>query len=132
MSFVNLLGKTAGLGLLSIGFCHAAMAEDWPTFRGAARTAISNETNLLDSWSADGPELVWSTVGAGSGYASPAVAAGKVYTLGDAPSTADNGDEYLSCFDEKDGKQIMGHPRRPRLDRTQTAILEWCAKHANH
>ena len=31
---------------------------------------------------------------------------GRIYTLGDAPSTADDQDEYLVCFNQADGKQL--------------------------
>ncbi|MEZ6138183.1 MAG: PQQ-binding-like beta-propeller repeat protein [Pirellulaceae bacterium] len=100
-----------GVFRLSLGFglcCTAAVsqAEDWPTFRGANRAAVSAETGLLDSWSESGPRLVWEAKGSGRGYASPAVADGKVFTLGDHLSTADDTDEYLTCFSASDGKQL--------------------------
>jgi outer membrane protein assembly factor BamB len=50
--------------------------------------------------------LVWQTAGAGRGYASPAVAGGRIYTLGDALSTASDKDEYLTCYSLSDGKQL--------------------------
>lgn len=83
-------------------------AEDWPTFGGADRTSVSAETNLLDQWGSDGPKLLWTAIGAGRGYASPAVSRGRVYTLGDSLSTAPEGDtdEYLTCFSAKDGKLL--------------------------
>mgnify|MGYP006273116923 CR=1 FL=1 len=83
-----------------------ASAADWPTFRGAARTAVAPDTDLLESWPAEGPKLVWETKGAGRGYACPAIAGGRLYTLGDGLSTADDADEYLSCFDRADGRQL--------------------------
>lgn len=92
---------------LMAGSAGRCQAEDWPTFRGADRTAVSPETGLLKSWADDGPELLWTAKGAGRGYASPAVADGRVYTLGDGPSTADGDkDEYLTCFDASNGKQL--------------------------
>src|SRR5262249_24999363 len=42
----------------------------------------------------------------GRGYASPAIADGRIYTLGDAPSTASDKDEYLTCFNQADGKPL--------------------------
>jgi outer membrane protein assembly factor BamB len=83
-----------------------AQAEDWPTFRGEDRDGVSGEQNLLDSWEEGGPKLVWTTTGAGRGYASPAVSDGRIYTLGDGPSTAQDQDEYLTCFAAADGKQL--------------------------
>ena len=83
-----------------------AASPSWPTFRGADRMAVSQETGLLQEWPADGPKLLWETAGAGRGYSSLAIAEGKIYTLGDAPSTAEDKDEYLLCFNEADGKPL--------------------------
>ena len=83
-----------------------AAAADWPTFRGADRTAIAPDTDLLDAWPAEGPPLIWETKGAGRGYASLAIAGDRIFTLGDGLSTADDADEYLSCFDRTTGRQL--------------------------
>ncbi|WP_437229141.1 PQQ-binding-like beta-propeller repeat protein [Planctomicrobium sp. SH661] len=80
--------------------------ENWPTFRGSDRSAVSSDTGLLERWPEEGPPLLWKGTGAGRGYAELAVADGRIYTLGDAPSTADDKDEYLVCFDQKTGEQI--------------------------
>ncbi len=79
---------------------------EWPTFRGPARTAIAPDTDLLERWPAEGPRLVWRAAGAGRGYASPAIAGGRIFTLGDGPSTAPDADEYLSCFDQATGRPL--------------------------
>jgi outer membrane protein assembly factor BamB len=84
----------------------SARAADWPTFRGASRTAVAPDTDLLESWPADGPPLVWETKGAGRGYASLAIVADRLYTLGDGLSTAADKDEYLSCFDRATGREL--------------------------
>ena len=84
----------------------AAPDGDWPTFRGSDRSAVSKEKGLLQAWPESGPPLVWETQGAGRGYASLAVAGNRIYTLGDAPSTADDKDEYLVAFDRQSGKQL--------------------------
>ncbi len=81
-------------------------SSSWPTFRGAERTAVAPDTGLLNSWPEGGPKLVWQAVGAGRGYASLAIADGRIYTLGDAPSTASDQDEYLVCFDQADGQPL--------------------------
>ncbi len=93
--------------LLAAAEVFAATPDDsWPTFRGPTRTAVSNDTGLLPSWPEGGPPLVWEGKGAGRGYSSLAVAGGRIYTLGDAPSTAEDDKEYLTCFDAATGKQI--------------------------
>ena len=92
--------------LVGISFATVCSAADWPTFRGADRSAVAQDKGLLQAWPADGPPLVWESKGAGRGYASLALANGRLYTLGDAPSTASDEDEYLLCFDVADGEQI--------------------------
>ncbi len=83
-----------------------ASGRDWPTFRGEGRTGVAPDTDLLETWPPEGPKLVWRTAGAGRGYASPAIAGKRIYTLGDGLSTAADADEYLSCFDRETGKQL--------------------------
>jgi outer membrane protein assembly factor BamB len=80
--------------------------KDWPTFRGADRTNVAPDTGLLEQWPEDGPELAWEAAGAGRGYASVAISGGRLYTLGDGVSTAEDEDEYLTCFDRATGKQL--------------------------
>lgn len=102
---------SAGLFLLGAGqagtLASVGGAEpEWPTFRGASRTAVSPEKGLLQEWPAEGPKLLWTAAGAGRGYSSVAVAGGKVFTLGDGSSLAEDKDEYLLAFDQKDGKLL--------------------------
>jgi outer membrane protein assembly factor BamB len=99
--------SACAVAAISFGFSlQGALQADWPTFRGSDRTAVAPDKNLLDKWPEQGPKLVYDAVGAGRGYASVAIADGKMYTLGDAPSTASDKSEYLSCFDAKTGKQL--------------------------
>ncbi len=79
---------------------------DWPTFRGVGRTGVAPDTGLLKKWPEEGPKLLWKAKGAGRGYSSPAIANGKIITLGDALSGMDDKDEYLTCFDLKSGELI--------------------------
>jgi outer membrane protein assembly factor BamB len=83
-----------------------ACRADWPTFRGVDRSAVAPDTDLLEVWPAEGPPVVWETAGAGRGYASPAIAGERIFTLGDGLSTAADGAEYLSCFDRGTGRQL--------------------------
>jgi len=79
---------------------------DWPTWRGPNRDGVSPDTGLLTAWPKDGPKLLWEGKGAGRGYASLAIKDGRIFTMGDNLSTADDKDEYASCFDASDGKQL--------------------------
>ncbi len=78
----------------------------WPTFRGADRDGVSKETGLLKSWPEGGPKLIWKAEGAGNGYAGVAIADGKLYTIGDGPSNANDGDEYLTAYSVATGEQL--------------------------
>ena len=84
----------------------AAHGNDWPTFRGEGRTAVAPEAGLLREWPPEGPPLVWTTAGAGRGYASLAIVGNRIFTLGDGLSTVDDDDEYLCCFDRTSGQPI--------------------------
>ncbi len=105
MNMMRLLICTAILAGLSLPSASRA-ADSWPTFRGADRSGVSSDTGLLDQWPSDGPELIWTAEGAGRGYASVAISEGKLFTLGDGLSTADDDDEYLVCFDQKTGQPL--------------------------
>ncbi len=97
------LSVVAGLPEATVG---PTNSNDWPGFRGPARSGVSPATGLLQAWPEAGPPLVWEASGAGRGYAGFAIADGRMLTLGDAPSTADDEDEYLSAFDQQTGKPL--------------------------
>lgn len=96
-------------GVVALACLPVSAADDptgnWPQWRGPKRDDVSTDTGLLTKW--DGaPKLLWETKGAGRGYASVAVVGGKVYTMGDNLSTAQDKDEYATCFDAATGKQL--------------------------
>lgn len=74
---------------------------DWPQWRGPNRDGRSAETGLLTQWPAGGPPLVWKAGGAGTGFSSMSVAAGKLYTVG-----ARGGTEYVHAFDVATGRKL--------------------------
>jgi outer membrane protein assembly factor BamB len=86
-------------------FAATTAAQDWPTFRGADRTAVSKEVGLLQSWPPGGPPLLWKAENTGRGYASIAVAGGRIFTLGDGTSS-DDADECLLCLDRRNGEVL--------------------------
>src|SRR5262249_33763314 len=96
------------LGMIPVatGADNAPGDGDWPQWRGPRRDGISTDTGLVHQWPKGGPPLVWEAKGAGRGYASVAIAAGKLYTMGDHLSTAADEDESASCFDLSTGKQL--------------------------
>src|SRR5947209_6939510 len=56
-----------------------ASAFDWPHLRGAHYDAVSTETDLADTWPAEGPPVLW-THELGQGYSGFAVVGGKLFT----------------------------------------------------
>lgn len=82
------------------------LAEDWPSFRGTDRSGVYRGEKLLSSWPEGGPRMLWQSGGAGRGYATVAVAGGRLFTLGDGVSTQSDADEYLSCFNDQSGQLI--------------------------
>lgn len=60
------------------------------------RTGVYNETNLLKTWTENGPEMLWHFDGLGEGHSSAAIANDKIYVTGL------NGDAgFLYVFDMK-------------------------------
>lgn len=76
-------------------------AQDWPQFLGPERNSTSPQKNLLRSWPAEGPKVLW-TVNIGIGYGGPVVKNGKVYFLDRDDKVGDN----LRCFDLNTGKEL--------------------------
>src|SRR5688500_14102933 len=113
---MNPLRTVGPLGLLlALISPHVVCGDDWPQWRGPERTGVSKETGLLQTWPKDGPKQAWKVQGLGIGYASPAIANGKVFLMG----TKDK-DEYLFVFDEKTGDKawsqkigLIGENRGP-------------------
>jgi hypothetical protein len=96
------------VGALSVAFVVALSQPvsnqapaDWPQWRGANRDGKSSETGLLTQWPAGGPPLAWKAGGAGSGFSSMSVVAGKLYTVGSRGGT-----EYVHAFDVATGRKL--------------------------
>ncbi|MCX6268767.1 MAG: PQQ-binding-like beta-propeller repeat protein [Bacteroidetes bacterium] len=62
-------------------------------WRGPERNGFYPETNLLKSWPADGPTLLWKTELIGNGYGSPTITADRIYITGEIDTTG-----YLFAF----------------------------------
>jgi len=86
--------------LLCAVVANAAIAADWPQWRGPNRDAICTETGLLKTWPADGPALAWKATGLGEGYSTVAVVGDRLFTMGDI------GDAQVLCLDAKDGAPV--------------------------
>lgn len=93
-----------GLRALLLGIMTAAAlpAADWPQWRGPARNGVSAETNLARQWPKQGPRLLWQVKDLGEGYATPAVAAGRLYVI--ANRGMDN--EFVQAMEAATGKTL--------------------------
>jgi outer membrane protein assembly factor BamB len=80
---------------LTIRFLGAEAQTQW---RGSNRDGIYTENKLLKEWPADGPKMLWSYEGLGTGQGSVVVSGGKVFVTG-IPDTL-NSEGYLFAFDE--------------------------------
>ncbi len=77
-----------------------ASHNEWPQFHGPDRNNRSKEKDLLDSWPAEGPELLWKASGLGEGYSSVSVAEGVICTAGNV------GDHTLIFAHDLEGNLI--------------------------
>jgi outer membrane protein assembly factor BamB len=105
------------LGLVFTLLCVSqltAQTAEWPQWRGPNRDGVSKETGLLKQWPTDGPPLVWKAAGAGTGYSSLAISAGRIYTMGVRGER-----EYVIAFDVATGKELWAtaHGHRYKDDR---------------
>ena len=76
-----------------------AVAQDWPQWRGPARTGVAVGFTPPAAWP-DRPKQIWK-VQAGAGHASPIVAAGRVYLF-----SRTGEQEAVSARDLATGKEI--------------------------
>lgn len=70
------------LAILSFGL----FAQNISQFRGPQRNGIYAETNLMKSWPAEGPAVLWKAEGIGNGYSSPVISGDRIYVTGEVDS----------------------------------------------
>jgi len=86
----------------------AAMAADWPQWRGQNRDAKSADTGLLQEWPQGGPPLAWKAENLGGGDTAPSIANGRIFGMGNRDD-----EEVVWCLSEKDGSEIWATPLGP-------------------
>lgn len=91
---------TSLLLLFLIQSCEQPFAQ----WRGPDRNGIFPESQLLEHWPEDGPELSWVFKGLGRGYAAPAVTEEKIFVNGEK-----EGKSYLFALD-LEGKLLWKSP----------------------
>ncbi len=100
--------------LLSI-LGRASVAEDWPQWGGPQRDLVWRETGIVESLPPADPATgilprKW-TAKIGSGYAGPAVAAGRVFVTDRVPV---KNLERVHCFDADSGQEVWKHEYEAR------------------
>lgn len=65
-------------------------------WRGTDRNGVYNEMNLLKSWPAKGPQLLWENEKIGNGFGSPAITSDRIYITGEKDSVG-----FLNALDLK-------------------------------
>lgn len=88
--------------VLASGLVLLLAGADWPQWRGPNRDGISQETGLLKKWPEGGPKLLWQQKNIGTGYSTPAIAAGRIFLV----SNKGLDDEFVQALKVEDGTQI--------------------------
>jgi outer membrane protein assembly factor BamB len=100
----------------------AALADDWPQWRGPDRDGVWKETGLLEKFPSDPIPVKWRAP-VSSGYCGPTVASGRVYVM-DRRTQPTEGERVL-CLDAVTGQPLwtfayeaaygrVGYPAGPR------------------
>jgi len=97
--------------LLATQGCKQEHIQESAQWRGANRDGIFYESELLDHWPDEGPELLWVYEGLGRGFASPAVTTDGLFVNGEL-----EGNSYLFALDlegnllwkSPNGKEFLG------------------------
>lgn len=113
-----------GAAILSGLLCSPVCARDWHQWRGPEQNGVSRETNLPETWTPEGENVLWSAPF--GGMSSPIVMKNRVYALGRTGEAKVSGtttvgprtQETVICLDADTGKQVWEH----RMNMTQTEV----------
>jgi outer membrane protein assembly factor BamB len=109
----RLLVALAFVGVLDIIATNLrpALGDEWPQWRGPSRDGKSPATGLLDRWPAEGPPLVFSAEGCGSGFSSLAIQNGRIYTAGNRrPKSGGETQLCVVALNQDDGQELWVTP----------------------
>ena len=84
----------------------AAVADDWPQWRGPQRDGVWREQGTIEKFSSPQIPVVW-RASIGAGYNGPTVAAGRVFVMD--RRTEPQQVERVLCFDAKSGENLWTH-----------------------
>ncbi|MBI3863371.1 MAG: PQQ-binding-like beta-propeller repeat protein [Planctomycetia bacterium] len=91
----------AALLLVAGAFGSSAKAENWPGWRGPARTGVTGDMGVPTSWSAT-DNVLWKIPVPGTGTANPVVWEDRVFLT--ASDGRDQGELNVFCFDRDTGR----------------------------
>ncbi len=95
----------------------AAVADDWPAWRGPEQTGMSRERAVVTSWTLDGENQLWKVpVG---GRSTPLIMNGRLFMIGPV-GTGVGRQERVICLDIENGNTIWEH----RFNVFHTDIVE--------
>jgi len=86
----------------------AAMADDWPMYRGPNHDGISRETDWKADWGDTGPKVIWKA-SVGTGSSSVTTSDGKAYTMGNHGKEEREQKDTVYCFDAATGATVWKH-----------------------
>jgi len=103
--------RTSIVILLLAGSLLQGCKEEIYQWRGTHRDGIFQETQLLDHWTEEGPELLWTFEGLGRGYAAPVITTNGIFINGEK-----DGNTFLFALDlegnllwkSPNGKEFLG------------------------
>lgn len=87
------------------GLAPRSAADDWPEWRGAGRSGVWKESDILDVFPQQGLTIKW-RVPIAAGYAGPAVANGRVFVTDFRVTEATRGIERVLCLEEQTGRVL--------------------------
>jgi outer membrane protein assembly factor BamB len=122
----SLIHANGVLYLASAGTLHAidsTGSADWPQWRGPGRFNVSAETGLLQEWPEEGPPLLWTLSGLGTGIASASVAGGQVFTTGYHEES-----EFAYALDAGSGEARWATRIGPTV--RESSLMRWLSQRA--
>lgn len=100
---MNVVHRTIAALLLVAGILSSiAKSENWPGWRGPARTGVAGDTDVPTTWSAT-VNVLWKVPVPGTGTANPVVWDDRVFLT--ASDGSDQGELHVFCFDRDTGRR---------------------------
>jgi outer membrane protein assembly factor BamB len=102
MSMPVIMARISTLFLAACVFTSSARAENWPGWRGPARTGVTGDSGVPTTWSAT-ENVLWKVPVPGIGTANPVVWDDRVFLT--ASDGRDQGELHVICLDRDTGRE---------------------------